>query len=80
MKQRTLAHELFCDITISLTDTYLPYSIVLAQPIIMWASARELLLPFLHLWYGAAARFEPVTSSSESRRSTNKVIEAVFRK
>ena len=66
MKQRTLAHELFCDITISLTDTYLSYSIVLAQPIFMRASARELLVPFLHLWYGGAAGFEPVTSSSET--------------
>ena len=32
MKQTTLAHELFWDITIPLTDTYLPYSIFLAQP------------------------------------------------
>ena len=40
------ADKLFCDITVSLTDTYLPYSIFLAQPLIMQASARELLVPF----------------------------------
>ena len=39
---------------ISLTDTYLPYSIFLAKPLFMQASVRELLVPFLHLWYGAA--------------------------
>ena len=34
-EQTTLAHKLFCDITIiSLTDTYLPYSIFLAQPLL----------------------------------------------
>ena len=42
--------ELFCNITISLTYNYLPYSIFLAQPLFMGASARELLVP----WYGAA--------------------------
>ena len=31
MLQTTLAHELFCYITISLTDTYLPYFIFLSQ-------------------------------------------------
>ena len=35
MLQTTLAHKLFCDIAIiSLTDTYLPYSIFLAQPLL----------------------------------------------
>ena len=43
----------------------------------MQASAREVLVPFLHLWYGAAAGFEPKTSRSESGRSTNWAIEAV---
>ena len=63
MKQTTLAHEIFCDITmISLTDTYLPYSIFLAQPLFIRASVRELLQPFFHLWYGTAAVFEPATS------------------
>ena len=34
-EQTTLAHELFCDITIiSLTDTHLPYFIFLAQPLL----------------------------------------------
>ena len=71
MKQTTLAHKLFCDITISLTDSYLPYSIFLAQPLYMRASARELLVPFLQLWYGAATGIEPKTSSCVSGRSTN---------
>ena len=40
MLQTTLAQELFCDITISLiTDTYLPYSIFLAQPLYMRAAS-----------------------------------------
>ena len=34
-EQTTITHELFCDITIiSLTDTYLPYFIFLAQPLL----------------------------------------------
>ena len=46
MKQTTLAHELICDIT----------------TLLMQASARELLhvVPFLQLWYIAAAGFKPV--------------------
>ena len=39
MKQTTLAYELSCDITISLTDTFLPYSIFLVQP--LFASFRK---------------------------------------
>ena len=52
-------------------NRYLPVFISLAQPLFMRASARELLVPFLHLWYGAATGFEPTTSRSESGRSTN---------
>ena len=59
-------------------NRYLPVFISLAQPLFMRASARELLVPFLHLWYGAAAGFEPSTSRSESGRSTNWAIEAVL--
>ena len=43
----------------------------------MPTSARELLVPFLHLWYGAAVGFEPKTSRSERGRSTNCSIKAV---
>ena len=71
-----ISHELFCDITISLTDTDLPYSIFLAQTLFMRSSARVLLEPFFHLWYGGAAEIEPTTSRSESRRSTNWAIKA----
>ena len=44
----------------------------------MRASARELLVPFLHFWYEAVAGFEPTTSRSESGRSTNLAIEVVL--
>ena len=42
-----------CKKTVSSIDrpTNLPYSILLAQ---IQASSRELLVPFLHLWYGVA--------------------------
>ena len=42
----TFAHEVLCNITLSLTDTYLPYSIFLAQPLFMQAPGRELLILF----------------------------------
>ena len=68
MKQTTVAHKLFCDITISLTGTYLPYSIFLVQP--LYASVTKGTASTF-IWYGAAAGFEPTTSGSESGRSTN---------
>ena len=49
MKQKALAHELFCDIAIYSTDTYLPYSTIYLPCItpFMRASEMELLVPFL---------------------------------
>ena len=45
MKHTTLAHKLFCDLTIILTDNYLTYPIFLAHAApFMRASARELAL------------------------------------
>ena len=41
MKQTTLAHKLFCDITISFTDTYLP---VFCGKKVIFASIRHLSL------------------------------------
>ena len=45
MKHTKLAHKLFCDLTVILTDTYLTYPIFLAHAApFMRASARELAL------------------------------------
>ena len=52
-------------------NRYLPVFISLAQPLFMRASARELLVPFLHLWYGAAAGFEHVHDNSSKDTSSN---------
>ena len=66
------------EVIIPTPDTYLPYSIFLAQPLFMRASTRELLVPFFTPWYGAGVGFEPKTSRSESGRSTNPAINSYF--
>ena len=127
----TLAHELLCDITKSLTDTYLPCSCPLGSWVSLWnfktirgslkwpkwpklailiqkictlkfqlfdaffaskgypfkkillylpsttffmrAPARELLVTFLHLRYGAAVGFEPTTFVPKAGPGCNKL-------
>ena len=66
MKQTTLAHELFCDITIYLTDTNLPGTIFLDADISKGA-ANTIFTPLV--WCGGGIRTHNLPL--RKRRSTN---------
>ena len=72
MKQKTLAHKLFCNIT-NIFNRYLPALLYLPSTTPFYVSTGKGAAStiFLHLWYGAIAGSEPMTSRSERGHSTN---------
>ena len=72
MKQSTLAHEPFCDITISLTDSNLTYSIFQAQPIFVSVSNQDASIVFYTL---GLVRALDLTALSTGRSLTIKILD-----
>ena len=81
IKRTTLAHKLFCDITIFLTDSFrfFPALLYLSSTTPFYASvvSKAAAGMIFHLRYGAAAGFEPATYLSKNGRYTSLAIEAV---